>query len=103
MMRQLTAVIIQFGGSWCRWSGYLDLLPDEFGDMPVFWDQEDLQPLRNTSMAEKLSGKWPLAGCHVEPPTQVTSPEHHQNITCCCVALCIPLHKTLLAKDCQFC
>lgn len=39
--------------------------------MPVFWDQEDLQPLRNTPMAEKLSGKWPMTGCHVEHPTQV--------------------------------
>lgn len=39
--------------------------------MPVLWDQEDLQPLRNTSMAEKLSGRWPMAGCHIEPPTQV--------------------------------
>ena len=39
--------------------------------MPVFWDQKDLQPLRNTSMAEKLSGKWPMKGCQVEPPTQV--------------------------------
>ena len=40
--------------------------------MPVFWEKQELQPLRNTSMAEKLSGKWPMAGCHVEPPTQVT-------------------------------
>lgn len=78
MMRQLTAMYNYIDGRpWCRWSGYLDLLPDEFEDMPVFWSQEDLQPLRNTSMAEKLSGKWPLAGCHVEPPTQVKSPEDH--------------------------
>lgn len=39
----------------------------------MFWSQEDLQPLRNTSMAEKLSGKWPMTGCHVEPPTQASS------------------------------
>ncbi|KAL3144369.1 hypothetical protein ABBQ32_004124 [Trebouxia sp. C0010 RCD-2024] len=56
-----------------RWSSYWDLLPDidDRQDMPVFWDQQDLQPLRNTPMAEKLGGKWPMTGCHVEHPTQV--------------------------------
>ena len=54
-----------------RWRGYLDVLPEEFKAMPMCWEQEDLQPLRNTSMAEKLLGKWPMPGLFVEPPTQV--------------------------------
>lgn len=82
---------------WCRWSGYWDLLPDELEDMPVFWKKEDLQPLRNTSMAEKLSDKWPMAGCHVEPPSQVKPARnvnrswHRQLVLRCTSSMCLSL------------
>ena len=73
--------------------------------MPIFWIQEDLQPLRNTSMAEKLSGKWPMTGCHVEPPTQVKSAQDlTHNILAEPLGLSLSTrvkHKTLLLRDFQ--
>ncbi len=61
----------------------MDFLPDAIIGMPIFWDKTELWALRNTSLAQKLAGKWQTPGCYVESPTQVS----HLNV---------PLLKALL-------
>ena len=80
----LCATLVSNNLFMCSWFEYLNFLPNEVDGMPMYWTKKELQPLCNTSLAEKLNGKWGLPGCHVEPPTQVScaaAPEGVDNAT----------------------
>lgn len=36
------------------WRGYLNIMPKDFSDMPMFWSQQELAELRGTSVPERI-------------------------------------------------
>lgn len=83
----------------CSWFEYLNFLPNEVSGMPMYWTKKELQPLRNTSLADKLDGKWGMPGCHVEPPTQVSCATAPEGMTHCHLLADSTINKALDMSD----